>query len=87
MILSLLSKLYSVIISMNYKMLNVLLLVSGSLTGTSGGSSMSPVTSLGLAGSPLSSMASLNSLNAMSNGSGLDSLTSAYQQYAGSYQK
>ncbi|XP_034254172.1 CUGBP Elav-like family member 1 isoform X10 [Thrips palmi] len=54
----------------------------GSLTGTSGGSSMSPVTSLGLTGSPLSSMASLNSLNAMTNGSGLDSITSAYQQYA-----
>ena len=54
-----------------------------SLTGTSGGSSMSPVTSLGLTGSPLSSMASLNSLNAMTNGSGLDSITSAYQQYAG----
>ncbi|XP_034254106.1 CUGBP Elav-like family member 2 isoform X2 [Thrips palmi] len=53
-----------------------------SLTGTSGGSSMSPVTSLGLTGSPLSSMASLNSLNAMTNGSGLDSITSAYQQYA-----
>ncbi|XP_034254162.1 CUGBP Elav-like family member 1 isoform X9 [Thrips palmi] len=55
---------------------------AGSLTGTSGGSSMSPVTSLGLTGSPLSSMASLNSLNAMTNGSGLDSITSAYQQYA-----
>lgn len=55
---------------------------TGSLTGTSGGSSMSPVTSLGLTGSPLSSMASLNSLNAMTNGSGLDSITSAYQQYA-----
>ncbi|XP_069682950.1 CUGBP Elav-like family member 2 isoform X11 [Periplaneta americana] len=65
----------------------------GSLAGqTSGGSSLSPVTSMalgGLTGSPLNTMASINGLGSTGlthNGTGLDALTSAYsgiQQYTG----
>ncbi|XP_049764134.1 CUGBP Elav-like family member 2 isoform X11 [Schistocerca cancellata] len=66
-----------------------------SLTGqTSGGSPLSPVTSMGLGsltGSPLNSMASINGLGSAAaahngTGLGLDALTSAYsgiQQYTG----
>ncbi|XP_069682946.1 CUGBP Elav-like family member 2 isoform X8 [Periplaneta americana] len=66
---------------------------TGSLAGqTSGGSSLSPVTSMalgGLTGSPLNTMASINGLGSTGlthNGTGLDALTSAYsgiQQYTG----
>ncbi|XP_047119555.1 CUGBP Elav-like family member 2 isoform X14 [Schistocerca piceifrons] len=68
---------------------------TGSLTGqTSGGSPLSPVTSMGLGsltGSPLNSMASINGLGSAAaahngTGLGLDALTSAYsgiQQYTG----
>jgi len=66
---------------------------AGSLAGqTSGGSSLSPVTSMalgGLTGSPLNTMASINGLGSTGlthNGTGLDALTSAYsgiQQYTG----
>ncbi|XP_047119544.1 CUGBP Elav-like family member 1-B isoform X4 [Schistocerca piceifrons] len=68
---------------------------AGSLTGqTSGGSPLSPVTSMGLGsltGSPLNSMASINGLGSAAaahngTGLGLDALTSAYsgiQQYTG----
>ncbi|GLH15916.1 CUGBP Elav-like family member 2 [Gryllus bimaculatus] len=66
---------------------------AGSITGqTSGGSSLSPVTSMalgGLTGSPLNTMASINGLGTAGiahNGTSLEALTSAYsgiQQYTG----
>lgn len=66
---------------------------AGSLAGqTSGGSSLSPVTSMalgGLTGSPLNTISSINGLGSTGlthNGTGLDALTSPYtgiQQYAG----